>query len=121
MNNKLIKTNTIWYKIKSFFKKIFIKKRDININKLQEESNLKQKSELFNNISVKEEIEENNRKKDLAEKLLYGEIGSSELTEEETDEMIEYFTEDIQKINNELERIRNHIISMKKELQESKM
>jgi len=121
VDNKLIKTNTIWYKIKSFFKKIFIKRININTNKLQEESNLKQKSELFNNISVKEEIEENNRKKDLAEKLLYREIEIGELTEEETDEMIGYFKEDIQKIDNELEIIRNHIISMKKELQESKM
>jgi len=116
MNNKLIKINPIWYKIKSFFAKIFIRKSSNNTYKLQEENSTKQKNKLFNNISLKEEIEENNRKKNLAEKLLYGEIGSSELTEKETDEMIKYFAEDIQKIDKELEKIRNHIISMKKEL-----
>ena len=34
MNNKLIKTNSLWYKIKTFFKNIFLKKKTITKKKV---------------------------------------------------------------------------------------
>lgn len=42
-----------------------------------------------------EKIEQENNRKVLAEKLLYGQIGISELNETEVNEMKEYFTNDI--------------------------
>lgn len=33
MNNKLIKTNSLWYKIKTFFKNIFLKKTNMTEKK----------------------------------------------------------------------------------------
>jgi len=48
--------------------------------------------------------------------LLLGEIGPSELTDSQTDEMIEYFTKDIEEKRKEIQNIKNHIIEMRKEL-----
>lgn len=110
MNNELIPTNRLWYKIKKFFRSLFFKEKTYTINEIntieqeQKDSNLKEK------------FEEENKKKVLAEKLLYGELCTSELNETEVDEMIEYFTKDIQNIDNELLRIKQHILYMQKEL-----
>ena len=110
MNNELIPTNGLWYKIKKFFRSLFFKEKTYTINEIntieqeQKDSNLKEK------------FEEENKKKVLAEKLLYGELGTSELNETEVDEMIEYFTKDIQNIDNELLRIKQHILVMRQEL-----
>ena len=86
MNNKLIKTNSLWYKIKTFFKNIFLKKTNMTEKK---------------------------------EKALQTEqIGISELNETEVNEMKEYFTNDIQSIDNELSKIKQHIIAMQQELKQ---
>jgi len=114
MENKLIKTDSIWYKIKNFFKGIFMKKKIINTYQVQE-----QKTDILDNILQKEKIEENNRKKNLAQKLLDGELGSSDLTDVETEEMIDYFKEDIKNIDQELQRVKLHIIEIRKELMEN--
>lgn len=55
-------------------------------------------------------------KQDMAKKLLYGEIGVSDLNENEVDEMTEYFKNDIKNIDNELIRIKKHILSMQQSL-----
>ena len=52
----------------------------------------------------------------MSEKLLLGELGTSELDEKEVDEMTEYFTKDIQNIDNELIIIKKHILAMQQEL-----
>lgn len=114
MENKLIRTDSIWYKIKNFFKGIFMKKKIINTYQVQD-----QKTGTLDNILQKEKIEENNRKMNLAQKLLEGELGSSDLTDVETDEMIDYFKEDIKNIDQELQRVKIHIIEMRKELMEN--
>ena len=51
--------------------------------------------------------------------MLCGEIGPSELNEKEVNEMTEYFKKDIQNIDNELLRIKQHILYMQKELKKS--
>ena len=65
---------------------------------------------------LREKFEKEHKNHDLANKLLYGEIGPSELNEQEVDEMTEYFKKDIQNIDNELLRIKQHILYMQKEL-----
>ena len=117
MNNKLISTDGIWYKIRRFFSKLFFKKKIVNSNDEQIiETKYKVNNQTFTD-ELKEKFETENRKQILADKLLCGEIGVSELGELETNEMIEYFTKDIQNIDNELLKIKQHIISMKKELE----
>ena len=111
MNKKLIKTGTIWYKIKSSF----------NTNKndfINESSSIeKSKAQTFiNALSVKGEIENQNRRKVIAERIIKKEIYIYDLKDEEKDEMTDYFTEDIRKIDKELLRIKNHIKKMKQEL-----
>lgn len=71
-----------------------------------------------NNLSdsLKKEMNENSRKKYLAQKLLYGEIGPSDLTEEEIDEMTNYLKKDIQEMDVELMKIRQHILQIKQQI-----
>ena len=118
MENKLIKTDTIWYKIKNFFRKIFFKqKKETPIYEAKEEQNIETKKEAFiEKIEYKKELEIQSKKEEMAEKLRQGEIGVNDLTETEVDEMTEYFIKDIQEIDKELLRIKEHIISMKKKL-----
>ena len=74
------------------------------------------RNSFIQNISVKEEIENQNRKKAMADKIIKKEISIYDLNDEEVIEMTAYFTEDIKKIDEELLRIKNHIKKMRKEL-----
>ena len=109
MNNELIPTNGLWYKIKNFFRSLFLKEKTYTINEINTIEQEQKNSNSIYDSNLKEKFEEENKKKVLAEKLLYGELGTSELNETEVDEMIEYFTKDIQNIDNELLRIKQHI------------
>ncbi len=111
MDNKLIPTNTIWHKIRKFFQMIFPKEKTYNIN----EGIIGKNDKTNNNLNTRFEREKQNQK--LAEKLLLGELSASELNETEVNEMTEYFTKDIQNIDNELLRIKQHILAIKQELQ----
>ena len=116
-NNKLIKTDTIWYKIKKFLYNVFNKKE--NNNKKEEKNVQNHKDNKFQeSISVKQEIEEENKKERLAINLINADVDINDLTDEEVDKMIEWFKEDIEKQNNELKRIKAHILQIKKELEE---
>ncbi len=116
-NNKLIKTDTIWYKIKKFLYNIFNKKE--NDNKKEEKNVQKHIDNKFQeSISVKKDIDEQNKKEKLALNLINADIDINDLTDEEVNEMIEWFEEDIEKQDNELKRIKAHIIQIRKELEE---
>ena len=116
-NNKLIKTDTIWYKIKKFLYNIFNKKE--NDNKKEEKNVQKHIDNKFQeSISVKKDIDEQNKKEKLALNLINADIDINDLTDEEVNEMIEWFKEDIEKQDNELKRIKAHIIQIRKELEE---
>lgn len=52
----------------------------------------------------------------MANQLFCGEKLIDELTDEELDEMIEYFKQDIQEKTQELNRVKEHIIAMRKQL-----
>lgn len=116
-NNKLIKTDTIWYKIKKFLYNIFNKKE--NNNKKEEKNVQKHIDNKFQeSISVKKEIDKQNKKEKLALNLINADVDINDLTDEEVDKMIEWFKQDIEKQNNELKRIKDHILQIKKELEE---
>ena len=118
MNNELIPTNGLWYRIKHFFRSIFSKEKEIEIKANNSFQSNYSKITIINNDSLKEKYEIENKKQALAEKLVYGEINTSELTENEVDEMTDYFTKDIQNIDSELLRIKQHILAMQKELKQ---
>lgn len=67
-------------------------------------------------ISVKKEIDEQNKKEKLALNLINADVDVNDLTDEEVDEMIEWFKQDIEKQNNELKRIKDHILQIRKEV-----
>lgn len=121
MENKLISTNNLWYKIKRFFKNIFIKNKSdfMDTATVSLDSNL-QRENGFPNNNFKEKFEKERENKELAEKLLYGEIGTSELNDVELAEMTDYFTNDIKNIDIELLRIKQHIIYMKQMIEQNK-
>ena len=110
MNNSLIPTNGIWYKIKNWLRKQFLKQKIDNSNYIGT------KKTKENNNVVKNENFKESKKQILANQLIYGEIEISELEETQLDEMIQYFTKDIQNIDNELLKIKQHILTMQKEL-----
>ncbi len=117
MENKLIPTNGLWNKIKLFFKSIFQKdipyiKKEKQVNK----TDLVNKKSFFTD-SLKEQFESNN-KNALADKLLYGEVGISELNEKEVDEMKDFFDKDIYNIDSELTRIKEHILVIQQKLKQ---
>lgn len=118
MNNKLIKTNSLWYKIKTFFKNIFLKKTNMTEKKEKALQTEQVSSNIRFDHNLREKIEQENNRKVLAEKLLYAQIGISELNETEVNEMKEYFAKDIQSIDNELSKIKQHIIAMQQELKQ---
>lgn len=96
-NNKLIKADGIWYKIKRYLS---------GIGKTKE---VKPEEKIAYNLQEKVLFS----KEKTASKLAKGEITSDDLTDEEVDEMIEYFEKDIESKNREIERIKTHIISIK--------
>ena len=58
--------------------------------------------------------EEQMKKEVLANKLLSNEIDSYDLSDEEANEMIEYFKEDIDKKQREIEKVKQNIIKQKR-------
>ena len=121
MENKLITTNTLWYKIKRFFKGIF-RKNKVGLqetNTMTSVQNLQNTNANFNN-NLKNQFEKEKENQELAEKLLYGEIGTSELNDIEVDEMTQYFINDIKNIDAELYKIKQHILYMKQKIEQKK-
>jgi len=123
MENKIVKTDTIWYKIKSFFRRLFSKKekklKQEIVEELKQEKQEDKKILFKQEITFREEIEEVNQKDKLAQELLDGKINCEELSDEEVDEMTEYFRKDIEKQEQELERIKKHILEIRKQLKNS--
>ena len=116
MNNELIPTNSLWYRIKKFFKNLFFKGKEYDTKDIKDFRSSTANNTINNNLKEKFEIE--NKKQALANKLLYGEISTSELEDNEVDEMTDYFSTDIKNIDNELLRIKQHILVMQKELKQ---
>ena len=118
MNSELITTNSLWYRIKKFFKRLFLKEKESSVKDVKPFENSTTNNTITFNNKLKEKFEMENKKHVLAQKLLYGELNTSELDENEVDEMTDYFTKDIKNIDNELLRIKQHILAMQKELKQ---
>ena len=73
-------------------------------------------SDFRNRITVKEELEEQNKKDRLAQKLINGELNVFEITDEEVEQMIHWFKKDIQEKDKELNKKKEYILKMRKEL-----
>lgn len=71
-------------------------------------------NQLNNKESFKEKI--NINKNILAEKLRSGEIDCDDLNNEEIDEMIKFFNNDIKEKDKEIEKIKEEIIEIKRKL-----
>ncbi len=117
---ELIVTDTVWYKICNFFRKIFQKESIKNKKNIKENANnliqiKDDKIDFIQNISYKDEITNLNRKKDLAEKLMNGNLSINDLTDSQVDEMMEYFTIYINDMNKKIEKIKDFIVNFKKE------
>ena len=78
---------------------------------------MENKDSFKNRISYKNEIEEYQKKEKMAKGLMEGTKEVEELKDEELDDMIEFFKNDIKKQDEELERIKRHILKMKKDLE----
>ena len=117
---ELIVTDHVWYKICNFFRKIFQKESIKNKKNIKENANnliqiKDDKIDFIQNISYKDEITNLNRKKDLAEKLMNGNLSINDLTDSQVDEMMEYFTIYINDMNKKIEKIKDFIVNFKKE------
>ena len=106
-NNKLIKTDSVWYRINSFFRNLFCFRK-----------NNRKANSLVNKKVIKNEIDESAFRKILAESLVNGEVVIADLTDKEVDEMIEFFIKEIEEIDGELVRKKENILRMKSNLGE---
>ena len=106
-NNKLIKTDSLWYRINSFFRNLFRFRK-----------NNRKENTLVNKRVVKNEIDENAFRRILAESLINGEVVIADLTDKEVDEIIQFFIKDIDEIDRELVRRKENILKMKSNLGE---
>jgi hypothetical protein len=103
-NNSLIKTNTIWYKLKRFFSK-FLKKHEEKEKQYTEISN-----DFFENeISIRDEIEEKNKREKYLRKLLNNEIDINSLTEDEINKISEYIDDYLLELNKRLQDLKQKI------------
>ena len=101
--------NTLFNKIKSFFNSLF--KRNKSAEELiPEKSTLTYEEERFQGLKRETYINE------LAEKLLYGEIGPTDVEEEYLDELMDYFKNDIQETKNKIEQCKVRIQKMQAEM-----
>ena len=107
VDKQLTKTDTVWYRICSFFRKFFVKEKPVSY----EIREVKQEKSLF---------EEENKKRNLAEKLLSEEIEVTDLTDDEVEDMTVYFKKDIEEVDRELEKVKANILRMQKILENKK-
>ena len=118
MNNKLIPyKENIFKKISNFFKKLFSRKKEYIEESVGEKTiyDIQQKENFVGNIVIKENQEEK-RLKELQQQYDKGEIDEEDISEEDMDKLIEMYEKETEELNNETEKIKNHISQMLKEL-----
>ena len=109
MSNNDEEKNTLFNKIKSFFNAL-LKRNKSTEELIPEKSTLTHEEERFQSLKRETYINE------LAEKLLYGEIGPTDVEEEYLDELMDYFKNDIQDTKNKIEQCKVHIQKMQAEM-----
>ncbi|MBQ7668547.1 MAG: hypothetical protein IJS47_04410 [Clostridia bacterium] len=93
MNKELIRTDTFWYKLKKFFNK------KITLTSVPK-------------VETKVMLTDMEKKK-LGKQLLDDEFMCFDLKEEEANEMLKYFSIQLNQMDAEIERVKSHIDSMK--------
>ena len=112
-NNKLIKTDTLWYRINNFFRNLFSFKS--KFNKIEKDNKV-----MVNTKLIKIDIDESSFRKILAENLVNGEVVIADLTDREVEEMIDFFTKSIEEIDQELIKRKDNILKIKNKITEIK-
>lgn len=95
-------------RIKMFFGSLF--KRNKPINELLPEKGSSDQEE------YKRQLQHDVYINELAEKLLYGEIGPTDVEDEYLDELMDYFKNDIQTTKNKIEQCKQRIQKMQAEM-----
>ena len=115
MENQLVRTDKLLYKIKRFFMNVFLKNNSQKINEDTIENVSDIPLELDKVVSCKTEVDELRIKEQLAQKLIKTELSINDLTDEEIEQMIEYFQKDIKLKAEELTMLKKQITALKKE------
>ncbi len=114
MSKELIKTDTLWYKIKKFFKGIFSKN-----NNVMEESHYAEidedKNDFSQNIFLDKNVEEEIKRITLANNLMNKKVNIESLSEKQVSEMIVYFENYINSMDRQLNEIKEDIIKIKRD------
>lgn len=112
MNNTVSKKRNLLYWIKQFMFKI-LKKHECKMLNESEKDKYKD-NELKDEL--RKQYNDESRKKELYELLLNDEIDTSDLTDEEVEELIIFIKKDISQKSHEIERIKNKILKIKENL-----
>lgn len=115
MENELIRTDKVMYKIRRFFLSLFIRNNSQIYNEEEMLDSSVNDLDLNKIISCRTETETLKIKEELARKLMEKEMSIDDLTDEEVDEMIQFFKKDIEEKGKELFLIKKQIVVMKKE------
>ena len=111
--------SNLFNRVKEFFKRVFKRESSKLLISVENTNYIKNKqnNNFKNSISARDEVIALGNKRQMAQKLLTYEVFPVELTEEETDDMIEYFKKDIDRKDKELEKTKQNILLMKKQLE----
>ena len=119
-NNLIAYKENLFTKIANFFKNIFfrtsrVESEDVNISPSY---NSNEKGSFIENIAVREDEEENRLK---ALKLQYDndELDEKDVSDEDTEKLIEMYEKETEQLNAETLRIKQHIAQMLKELKQA--
>ncbi len=117
MDKELIKTDTVWYKIKKFFKGIFSKEyKNENIHTEKDyikESNID--NSFIESISLDKSVESAIKKRNLANNLMNKKVSIENLSEYQVAEMITFFEKYIDSMDKQLTEIKEDIIKIKQD------
>lgn len=103
-NNQLIKTNTVWYKMRNFFIKMFTRN-----NEKENEVQVVKRNDSPDSTSFKERIYVSTKPKEISEAIMRGKLKIESLSNSEVEEMIKYFIEYNNSMKQELKRIKKSI------------
>ena len=115
MENQLVRTDRFLYKMKRFFRNLFIKRNSLKLEITKKEEIPDISVELEKIISCKTEAQETDIKEQLSKKIINKEIAIKDLADTETEEMIEFFKLDIKLKSDELSNAKKQLAELKKE------
>ena len=122
-SNKLISyKENIFTKISNFFKKIFLKNKNVdqeeNIDNSSNNKQDEEKESFLKNIIVIQD-EEQKRIQEIKAKYDNEEIDEDDISDEDMDKLIEMYEKETEELNRNTEIRKNHIAQMLKELKNS--